>query len=125
VKLAGVNTPATVAVTVSAPDVLFAVNAAEMATPLALVVAIVVLVVVLANVPLAPDVGAVNTTIALLTRFWPPSTTVTISGVGNAALIAAFCGVPPEAVIAAGAPVVFVRLKLAGVGTPETAAVIV
>jgi hypothetical protein len=124
-KLAGVDTPATLAVTVSAPDVPFAVNAAEVATPLALVIAVVTLVVVSANMPLANDAGAVNVTIAPLTGFWPLSTTVATSGTANAALIAALCGVPLVAAIAAGAPVVFVRLKLASVRTPETAAVTV
>jgi hypothetical protein len=40
-------------------------------------------------------------------------------------LIAVLCGVPAVAVIVAGVPVVFVRLKLAGVGIPETVAVTV
>jgi hypothetical protein len=75
--------------------------------------------------PLANDAGAVNVTIAPLTGFWPLSTTVATSGTANAALIAALCGVPLVAAIAAGAPVVFVRLKLASVRTPETAAVTV
>jgi hypothetical protein len=50
---------------------------------------------------------------------------VATSGAANAALTAAICGVPLVAVIAAGEPVVLVRVKLAGVGTPETVAVTV
>ncbi len=100
-------------------------NIAEVATPLALVVAVVVLVVVSANVPLAPDAGAVNVTIAPFTGFWPLSSTVATSGAANAVLVAALCGVPLVAVIEAAAPAVLVRLKLAGVDTPVTAAVTV
>lgn len=44
-----------------------AVNAVAVATPLALVVALVVIV-PLANVPLAPLLGAVNVTVAPLTK---------------------------------------------------------
>jgi hypothetical protein len=125
IKLAGVDTPGAVATTVSAPAVPFAVNAAEAATPLALLIAVVTLVPLSANVPLAPVDGAVKVTVAPLIRFWPLSTTVTTSGAGNMALMGALCGVPLVAVIATGAPAVLVRLKLASVGTPGTAAVTV
>jgi hypothetical protein len=40
-------------------------------------------------------------------------------------LTVALCGVPPVAVIVAAAPALFVKVKLAGVDTPETAAVTV
>jgi hypothetical protein len=54
-----------------------------------------------------------------------PSTTVATSGVAKAALTFALCGVPLVAVIDTSAPVTLVRVKLAGVDTPETAAVTV
>jgi hypothetical protein len=100
------------------------VNVVEVATPLALVVAIVVFV-PFAKVPLAPEAGAVNVTVTPLTGFEPLSSTVATRGAANAVLIVALCGVPLVAVIDAGAPTVFVRLKLAGVDTPATVAVTV
>jgi hypothetical protein len=60
---------------------------------------------------------------APLTGFWPASATVTTKGAAKPVLMAVLCGVPLVAVTVAGDPAVFVRLKLAGVGTPETAAV--
>jgi hypothetical protein len=124
-KLAGVVTPATVAVTVSAPAVPFAVKGADVATPLAFVVAVLVFDAVSANVPLAPVAGALNTTTAPLTGFWPLSTTVTTIGAANEVFTMTPCDAPLVAAIVAGAPVVFVRLKLAGVAAPEVAAVTV
>jgi hypothetical protein len=124
-KFAGVDTPGAVAVTVSVPDIPFAVSAAEVATPLELLIAVVTLVPLSANVPLAPVAGAVKVTVAPLIRFWPLSTTVTAKGAGNAVLIGALCGVPLVGSTEAGAPAVLVRLKLAGVGTPTAAAVTV
>src|SRR5579863_6140118 len=59
-KLAGVDTPATDAVTVYAPAVVPAVNTAEVATPLALVVAVFTPP---AKVPVAPEAGAVKVTV--------------------------------------------------------------
>ena len=87
-KFAGADTPAAVAVTVSAPDVPLAVKVVEVAKPLALVVSVSVAV-PFANVPLAPVAGAVNVTTAPLTGFLPLSTTVATSGAGNAVLIGA------------------------------------
>src|SRR6266849_5016960 len=104
------------------PTVAFAVNVAEVATPLALLVAVFTPP---AKVPLAPLPGAVNVTTAPLTGFWPLSSTVATRGAANAVLIAALCGVPLVAVIEAAGPAVFVRLKLAGVDTPGTVAVTV
>jgi len=100
------------------------VNAVEVATPAVFVVSISVTV-VFAKVPLAPVAGAVNVTIAPLTGFWPLSKTVATRGAANAALTAAVCGVPLVATIAAGDPVVLMRVKLAGVGTSGTVAVTV
>jgi hypothetical protein len=96
------------------------VNTADVATPLALVFAVFTPP---AKVPLAPVVGAVNVTCTLLTGFEPLSSTVATSGAANAVLTWALCGVPLVAVIDAAAPAVFVRLKLAGVAAPVTAAV--
>lgn len=84
VKLAGAGTAATVAVMINAPDVPFAVNGVEVATPLELVIAIVVLLPVSAKMALAPVVGAVNVTMAPLTGFCPASTTVVDNGAANA-----------------------------------------
>jgi hypothetical protein len=98
------------------------VNVVEVAMPLALVVSVSVAV-PFVNVPLAPVAGAVNVTMTPLTGFEPPSSTVATKGAVNAELIPAVCGVPLVAVIVAGGPAAFVRLKSAGVDTPETVAV--
>ena len=67
----------------------FAVNVVEVATPFAFVVSVSVFV-PLANVPLAPVVGAVKVTAAPLTGCWP-LTTVAASGTANAVPTAALC----------------------------------
>src|ERR1700723_2754572 len=85
-------TPATEAVTVSAPIVPFAVKVVEVATPLELVVSVSVFV-PLAKVPLAPVAGAVKTTNAPATGV-EPIVTVATSGAANAVLSAVLCGVP-------------------------------
>src|SRR5208283_2187284 len=66
-KVAVAMAPARLAVTVSAPTTPLAVNADDMATPLALVVSVSVFDWVDANVPLAPVDGAEKTTKAPLT----------------------------------------------------------
>jgi hypothetical protein len=98
------------------------VNVVEVATPLALVVAIVVFV-PFAKVPLAPEAGAVNVTVTPLTGFEPLSSTVATRSAANAVSIVALCGVPLVAMIDAGAPTMFVRLKSAGPEPPGTVAV--
>ena len=75
-----------------------------------------------ANVPLAPVAGTSNVTVAPLTGD-PFAITVATNGAANAALTVALCGVPLVGVIDMTAPVMFVRLKLAGVATPATVAV--
>lgn len=97
-KLVVAVTPATEAVTVSAPSVPFAVNFDEVATPLALVVSVSVFVEFDANVPLAPVEGAANTTNAPLTGD-PPIVTVATSGAPKGVFTAALCGVPLVAAI--------------------------
>src|ERR1039458_7717279 len=84
----------------------FAVNTDALATPLALVVAVTTVppLVPLANVPLAPLDGAVNVTVAPLTRLPPLSFTVACRFVEKATVTAAVCGVPAVAVILAGSP---------------------
>ena len=74
---------AKLAVTATTPSVPLAVNVDEVATPLALVASVSVLVALLANVPLAPEDGAVKTTNTPLTG-WPPIVTVATNGAGNA-----------------------------------------
>jgi hypothetical protein len=92
-----------VAVTVyGPPGVAFAVNVPADAMPEALVVTAIVFVELL-KVPDAPDTGAVNVTLAPLTRTPAASVTVTENGVPNAVLMAADCGeVPEPAVTVAG-----------------------
>ena len=120
-KLAGVDTPATEAVTVYVPVVPLAVNTGDVATPLELVVAVAVLLPP-AKVPLAPVAGAVKVTTTPLVGD-PLVATVAANGDVNAVLTAALCGVPLVAVIVSITAPVFVRLKLAGVDTPATVAV--
>jgi len=106
--------PVAVAVALYAVElaIVFAVNAVAVATPLASVVALVVLV-PLANLPLAPVVGAVNATLTPGTGLLLASFTVTASRVPKAVLMAADCGVVPAfAVICVGVPGVFVSAKL-------------
>jgi hypothetical protein len=101
------------------------VNVTE-ALPFESVVAVVVFV-PFAKVPLAPApvAGDVNVTVTPLTGFESISSTVATNGAANAVLTVVLCGVPLVAVIEAGAPTVFVRLKLAAVDTPATVAVTV
>src|SRR6202166_3345708 len=102
-KLAGVDTPAAVAVTVYAPEIPLALNTGEDATPLAFVVTVVVFVPVSAKVPLAPPAGAANVTKTPLVGD-PPVVTVATRGAAKAVLIVVVCGVPPVAAIAAAEP---------------------
>src|SRR6266849_2388679 len=102
------------------PAVAFAVNVAEVATPLALVVAVFTPP---AKVPLAPLPGAVNVTNTPLTGLFPASVTVATKGAANAVLIAALCPDPLVTTTLAAGPTVFVSEKLAGVATPATDAV--
>jgi len=121
-KLAGMATPATVAVTVYAPTVPLAVKTAAVATPLAFVVPVFVPP---AKVPLAPLAGAAKVTTAPLTGLPPESFTVACNCVVNAVLMGALCGVPAVAVMVAGAPDRLVSEKFAVGATPETLAVTV
>jgi hypothetical protein len=111
-KLAGVATPLTVAVTVKVPAVLLAVNTAEIATPLAFVVAVFTPP---ANVPLAPLAGAVKVTSIPGMPLLLASFTVACNVLAYAVLIVAFCGVPVVAVMLAGTTMLLVRVKLAHV----------
>jgi hypothetical protein len=74
-------------------------------------------------VPLAPDDGAVNTTVAPLTGLLPASFTVTWSVCAKAEPTVAVCGVPALAVIEAAVPLAFVRLNEAEEPSPDTEAV--
>jgi hypothetical protein len=100
----------------------FAVNTAEVATPLAFVVAVVTPP---ANVPLAPLPGAENVTDTPETGLLDASLTVAWSGDAKELPTVALWGVPPVAAMDAGVPAVFVKVKFAGVPTPATAAVTV
>jgi hypothetical protein len=74
------------------------VNAEEVALPLASVVSASVAV-PFAKVPLAPEPGAVNVTVAPLVGD-PPVVTVATSDEANAVPTTVLCGVPPVAAIA-------------------------
>jgi hypothetical protein len=95
----------------------FAVNVGAVATPTVLVMAVAVLVPVLANVPLAPLAGAVNVTVAPLTRL-PSTATVAVNAV-NATPVLADCGVPA---VAATVKPLLVRKKVAERLVPDTMA---
>ena len=82
-----------------------AVNAAEVATPDALVVAELTPP---AKAPLAPLLGAVNVTVSPEIGLPPASATVAARRAENMVLIGVLCGVPPVAVIEAGAPAMLV-----------------
>jgi hypothetical protein len=100
------------------------VNTFEVATPLEFVVSVSVAAAgVVANVPLAPDAGAVKVTDVPAPTGVPFEYTVACSGAANGWLTCALCGVPLVAAIVTTGPAVFVRLKLAGVAAPEVEAV--
>jgi hypothetical protein len=123
-KEAGVARPATDAVTVyGPPDVALAVKAGEVATPEALVCTVAVMLGgVTANVPLAPDAGAVNVTLAPEIRLPLASFTVATNGRLKAAPTSALWPPPEVAVIVPGAPATLVRAKVAEPVTPVTEA---
>jgi hypothetical protein len=75
----------------------------EVATPAAFVLAEAVFEPP-ANVPLAPLVGALNVTVVPATGLPKESATVACNGLGKAVFTVVVCGVPPVAVIEAGAP---------------------
>jgi hypothetical protein len=110
-KVVVAMTPATEAVTVSAPMIPLAVKVEEVATPLALVVSASVFVELDANVPLAPVAGAVKTTNAPLNGC-PPSVTVATSGPANAVLSCALWGDPLVAATASTGGLKFELLQL-------------
>lgn len=97
----------------------FAVMVAEIAIPEEFVTAVLFPP---ANVPLAPDGGAVNVTVTPGTRFPPTSVTVADNGLPNAVLIFAPCPEPPLALMVAGAPTRFVKTNTALAVTPGTEA---
>jgi hypothetical protein len=97
-----------------------AVNVGAVATPKVLVIAVAVLVLVVANVPEAPLAGAVNVTVAPLTRL-PSMATVAVNA-ANATPVLTDWGVP---VVAATVKPVFVRKKLAVRLVPDTKALAV
>jgi hypothetical protein len=111
-KLAEVEPVALATTLYGPPAVAFAVNVAEVATPLAFVVAVFTPP---ANVPLAPLVGAVNVTNTPLTGLFPASVTVATKGATNAVLIAVLCPDPLVTTTLAGGAVRFVNEKFAEV----------
>src|SRR5690242_15213863 len=110
-KLAGVATPATVAVTAYVPVVPFAVKGGSVATPLAFVMTVSV-----ANPekdPLGPLDGAVKVTATPLTGLLLASLTVAVMAVGKFVFTVALCTAPAVAVMLAGGPAetaLFVRI---------------
>jgi hypothetical protein len=73
----------------------------------------------------APVAGAAKVTVTPLSRLLEASFTRTCKLVPNVELTVAACGVPAFAVILAGVPERFVKLKLALVVTPATLAITV
>src|SRR5262245_10127130 len=92
-KLAGVDDPDTVAVTVYVPPVPFALKAGAVATPLAFVGTLAVFKPPV-NVPLGPLAGAVNVTVTPLSGLLLASFTVAANAVAKLVLTLALCGVP-------------------------------
>jgi hypothetical protein len=111
-KLAEVAPVALATTLYGPPAVAFAVNVAEVATPLAFVVAVFTPP---AKVPLAALVGAVNVTTTPLTGLLPASVTVATKGAPKAVLIAALCPDPLVIATLAAGPTLFVSEKLAEV----------
>jgi hypothetical protein len=99
-KLVVAVAPATEAATVTVPITPLAVNVFDLATPLESVESVSVFVPP-ANVPLAPDAGAVKVTNAPLTGD-PPMVTVATNGAANAVFTIADCGEPLVAAIVSG-----------------------
>ena len=97
-----------------------AVNVIEVATPDPFVTAVFIPP---KNVPLWPDAGGVNVTIAFGTGLPPESLTTATSGLENAVLISVVCGVPPTAAMENGDPGRFVNENVAGTGAPVVVAV--
>jgi hypothetical protein len=75
-----------------------------------------------ANVPLAPEPGAVNVTLAFGTGLLLASNTVATSELPNALLIWALWPPPEVAVMLPAAPALFVNANGALPGTPGTLA---
>ena len=122
-KLAGVATPATAAVTEYVPPWPLAVSVVAVAIPFALVIA--VTAAELPNLALAPLEGAVNVTVTPLTGAFVRSLTVACKTVAKGVFTFVLCGVPAVAVMLAATGTVLVKLKLAGVLTPAAVAVTV
>lgn len=118
-KDAGVETPATLAVTWYEPATLLAVKAGAVAMPEPSVIAVVMPP---AKLPLAPNAGAVKVTVALDTGLLPESSTWTCRPVRYVVKMVALCGVPAVAVIVAGAPERLATEKLAGLAAPAVLA---
>ena len=66
-----------------------------------------------AKLPLAPEPGGVKVTSTPATGLFPASFTVACKAEANAVLIAALCGVPPLALMLAGAPGFTVKVAVA------------
>jgi hypothetical protein len=117
-KVAGVDAPEVVAVTLYVPVVPLAVQV-TLASPLASVVALVA-----ESTQLAPVcAGAEKVTVASLVAV-PLVFTFATSALGNAVLMTVLCGVDVDAaVMVTVEAAVFVRANVAGVVAPETVAV--
>jgi hypothetical protein len=99
-NLAAVVTLEAAAVTVYLPAVPLAVKVVAVATPEVLVV-VVYVAVAFANVPLAPEAGAVKVTLTPGTGLPARLITVAANAVAKGVLRAVLCGVPAVAVITA------------------------
>jgi len=120
-KEAVATTPVTAAVTLYVPPVAFAVNVGAVAFPLASVFTWSV-VEPPVNVPLAPEDGAVNVTVAPLTGLLPLSFTVATRFDAKAVVTGALWGLPDVAAMLAGDPALLVSAKAAFVVTADAEA---
>jgi hypothetical protein len=123
-KLAGVDTPPTLTVTVYCPAVLLAVNVGAVATPCAFVVAVATFPPA-AKVPPAPFPDATNVTVTPFTGLPLASFTVACSAVVNDVLIMALCPEPALAVMLAAAPAVNVTCTVCVIWTESVVSVAV
>ena len=74
------------------------------------------------KVAVAPLVGAEKVTDTPLTGLLLASVTVATNGLGKAIVTGVFWLEPPVAVIVVATPALLVRMKIAGLDTPDTAA---
>src|SRR5579884_303370 len=103
--------PGALAATLYVPAMVLAVNAADVASPCALLTAVLIPP---ANAPLAPAAGAANVTVTPLTGWFAPSVTRTTKGAANAWVTVVVCEDPDEMASKPAVTAVAVTLTVAG-----------